>query len=751
MLLMKKLILLTFCFIFLNSYQVKSQDLYDVNNVTTVELVYFDANWDSLMDAYYETENRVLATVTINGVVFDSVGVKYKGNSSYNANQAKNPFTIKLDYIKGNQDYNGYTLLKFSNVFKDPSFVREVLAYEIMSKYTTASLSNFANVFMQGSLVGLFTSIEAVDDNFTQQHYYTKNLPLFKGEFVNGAPAVGCPAVPNKTWEYLGTDTTCYSRQYEIESSYGWNAIKNFADTFNNYPNFMEEVLYVDRHLWTMAHQNLTVNLDAAHNMGHNYYLYKDATQRFNNIIWDLNECFGVFTMIVGGPPGPPLSTTQLQQFDPYFQSTNANMPIMKKAMDIARYRKMFTAHMKTILTENFANGWYVTRANQLQTIIDSYVSADPNKFYTYNDFNNNITTTIGGSIGIQQLMDARVTYINSLTDFQYTQPTISNIINSPSTPAAYDTVNFTCTITNTNYAYLGYRFSNGEIFNKVELFDDGAHNDGALGDGTYGAQIVLDATNAQYYIYAENNNIGIFSPERAEYEFYTLSVVGDVVINELSATNTSIQSDQNGEFDDWIELYNNTSSPIVLDGYHLSDASNNLTKWTFPNGTTINANGFLVVWADNDTTQTGFHTNFKLSATGEALYLTDPSAGLLDETTFSAQTVDVTWGRYPNGTGLFTAMNPTFSNYNSNWPISVNELSTEETDFNIYPNPANQSVTIDFNTIENQTLYIYTILGNLVYQTETNQAAFQLNVSDWSKGIYLVKTKNKVKKLVLR
>ena len=464
-----------------------------------------------------------------------------------------------------------------------------------------------------------------------------------------------------------------------------------------------------------------------------------------------MNECFGVFSMIVGGPPGPPLTTTQLQQFDPYFQSTNANMPIMKKAMDIARYRKMFTAHMKTILTENFANGWYVTRANQLQTIIDSYVNADPNKFYTYNDFNNNITTTIGGSIGIQQLMDARVTYINSLTDFQYTQPTISNIINSPSTPAAYDTVNFTCTITNTNYAYLGYRFSNGEIFNKVELFDDGAHNDGASGDGTYGAQIILDATNAQYYIYAENNNIGIFSPERAEYEFYTLSVVGDVVINELSATNTSIQSDQNGEFDDWIELYNNTSSPIVLDGYHLSDASNNLTKWTFPNGTTINANGFLVVWADNDTTQTGFHTNFKLSATGEALYLTDPSAGLLDETTFGAQTTDVTWGRYPNGTGLFTAMNPTFSNYNSNWPISVNELSTEETDFNIYPNPANQSVTIDFNTIENQTLYIYTILGNLVYQTEINKTAFQLNVSDWSKGIYLVKTKNKVKKLVLR
>ncbi|PJA06667.1 MAG: hypothetical protein COX70_09000 [Flavobacteriales bacterium CG_4_10_14_0_2_um_filter_32_8] len=748
---MKKLFPIILSCIILSAISLQAQSLYDVNTITTVDLVYFDANWDALMDANYGTDFRVLATATINGVVFDSVGVKYKGNSSYSANQAKNPFTIKLDYVKVNQDYNGYTLLKFSNVFKDPSFVREVLAYEIMRKYTTASLSNFANVTMQGSLVGLFTSIEAVDDNFTKQHYYTKNLPLFKGEFINSPPASGCPAGQNKTWEYLGTDTTCYSRQYEIESSYGWNELKNFTDTFNNYPNFMEDVVYVDRHLWTMAHQNLTVNLDAAHNMGHNYYIYKDATQRFNNIIWDLNECFGVFSMIVGSPPSPPLTTTQLQQFDPYFQSTNANMPIMKKVMDIARYRKMYTAHLKTILAENFANGWYVTRANQLQTIIDSYVNADPNKFYTYNDFQNNITTTISGSIGIQQLMDARATYINSLTDFQYPQPTISNITNNPSTPAAYDTVNFTCTITNANYAYLGYRFSNGKIFNKVELFDDGIHNDGASGDGTYGAQIILATTNTQYYIYAENNNIGIFSPERAEYEFYTLSVVGDLVINELAASNGTIQADQNGEFDDWIELYNNTSAPIALDGYHLSDASSNLSKWTFPNGTTINANGFLMVWADNDTTQTGLHANFKLSASGEAIYLTDTALSLLDETTFGAQTTDVTWGRYPNGTGSFIAMNPTYSYNNSNWPISVDELSKEETDFNIYPNPANESIIIQLNSTETQTLYIYTILGNLVYQSEINQATFQLNVTDWANGIYLVKTKNKVKKLVLR
>jgi hypothetical protein len=412
----------------------------------------------------------------------------------------------------------------------------------------------------------------------------------------------------------------------------------------------------------------------------------------------------------------------------------------------------MYTAHMKTILNENFDNGWYLTRANQLQTIIDSDVNADPNKFYTYSDFQNNIASTISGSIGVQELMDARATYINSLTNFQYTQPTITNITNSPAVPNAYDTVNFTCDITNENYAYLGYRFSVGDKFEKVELFDDGAHNDGAAGDGTYGAQIILQASDVEYYIYSENSNIGIFSPERAEYEFYTLAVGGDVVINELAASNTSIQADQDGEFDDWIELYNNTSSPIVLDGYYLSDDNSNFTKWTFPNGTTINANDYLIVWADKDTLQTGLHANFKLSGSGESLYLSDASANLLDETTFGVQTTDVTWGRYPNGVGSFIAMNPTYSAMNSNFPVGINTIEKKAINkMNIYPNPAADVVNIVFTKNERQTIYIYNIMGKLIYQTSLDNGSLSINVADWSKGIYIVKTKGNAKKLIIR
>ena len=55
-------------------------------------------------------------------------------------------------------------------------------------------------------------------------------------------------------------------------------------------------------------------------------------------------------------------------------------------------------------------------------------------------------------------------------------------------------------------------------------------------GDGIYGIDAMVDARDMQYYIYAENNDAGVFSPERAEHEYHYLPVVSDLVINELMA-----------------------------------------------------------------------------------------------------------------------------------------------------------------------------------------------------------------------
>ena len=73
---------------------------------------------------------------------------------------------------------------------------------------------------------------------------------------------------------------------------------------------------------------------------------------------------------------------------------------------------------------------------------------------------------------------------------------------------------------------------------------------------------------------------------------------------------NTSTQSDPDGEYDDWIEIYNLTGSAIDLTGFYLSDDKKDISKWQFPEGTLIGPKGYLIIWADNDTVPTGIACN---------------------------------------------------------------------------------------------------------------------------------------------
>ncbi len=128
------------------------------------------------------------------------------------------------------------------------------------------------------------------------------------------------------------------------------------------------------------------------------------------------------------------------------------------------------------------------------------------------------------------------------------------------------------------------------------------------------------------------------------------------VVINEFMAQNVGSLQDPHGDFDDWIELYNYGDNAVNLAGCYLSDELTDPTKWRIPAGdpavTTIPAHGFLLIWADQEGSQGLLHANFKLSAGGESIGLYDAQGSLLDSLTFGAQTVDVSCGRLPDGTG---------------------------------------------------------------------------------------------------
>lgn len=662
-----KLILHTFftALIFF-SINTPAASFYDINTVNTISITFTQSNWDQLLDDLYAAgdEERLEGTAVINGVTYGNVGVRYKGNSSYQAGQIKNPLNIKLDYINEDQTLDGYGTLKLANVYKDPSFVREVLSYEIAGKYMPASQANYMDVYINGTHLGLYTSVQDVDKFFLKTHFGSKNNPCFKGEVDNIFTS-------GSIWGYIDDNETSYYDYYEIESDDGWAELINFFDVLNNSTSQVEDVLDVDRLLWMLAFDILTVNLDSPVNVGHNFYLYQDGAGRFNPIPWDLNENFGGFSMLINGPP---LNITGLQQLDPFLNSEDLSYPIVNKILTNATYRKMYVAHMKTMIDENFSDGWYTDRAFEIQDIIDLYVQADDNKFYTYSDFLNNVEYSSGsgpnGVIGIAQLMESRVTYLLSQSEFQASAPVISDIT-PPSDVSSSTTIWFTAQVDSAELVQLGYRQSG--VFVKKEMLDDGSHQDGAENDGVYGVSISVGSGDLAYYIYAENSSAAAFSPVRAEYEYYTLSVTdtpGDIVINEFMADNETTVTDQDGEYDDWIELYNNTDNDFSLEGWYLTDDAAEPDLWVFPD-VSIPANGYLIVWADKDEEQDGLHADLKLSASGETILLSSPDLTVMDEITFGEQSADMSMARFPNGTGEFTQMTPTF--------LAENKLVSED------------------------------------------------------------------------
>jgi len=138
------------------------------------------------------------------------------------------------------------------------------------------------------------------------------------------------------------------------------------------------------------------------------------------------------------------------------------------------------------------------------------------------------------------------------------------------------------------------------------------------------------------------------------------------IVINEILPINTQYGSDEDGEFDDWIELHNLSNENIDISGYYLTDSKKEYTKWKFPVGTTIVKNGFLIVWADGDSTHvSGLHTNYKLSSDGENVVLLSPDLEVLDLVEYPATVLEQSYARVPNGTGKFKWSVPTFNKSN--------------------------------------------------------------------------------------
>jgi hypothetical protein len=314
---------------------------------------------------------------------------------------------------------------------------------------------------------------------------------------------------------------------------------------------------------------------------------------------------------------------------------------------------------MRTVLEESFAPEALSPRIDRYRDMTLAHIIADPKKTYAMTAYTNDLNA-------LKTFIRQRYSYLTNHAELRPLTPEILALRGPRVPPTAAEAATITADVRGRgaegiDSVWLFHRPTSYGRFQAVQMFDDGAHEDGAAGDGVFGATTTNHpaGTKVRYYVEARASNAAraaAYFPPRAEQETQsyrvalTTAAYSPVVIHEFMASNTTAFMDPQGEFDDWIELRNLTDDDVDMTGRYLSDAPNNPRKWAFPAGTIVPAGGYLIVWADEDgKAEGGLHANFKLAAEGEAIYLADTDANLnaiLDSVVFGPQTEDRSQGR---------------------------------------------------------------------------------------------------------
>ena len=232
-------------------------------------------------------------------------------------------------------------------------------------------------------------------------------------------------------------------------------------------------------------------------------------------------------------------------------------------------------------------------------------------------------------------------------------------------------------------------------------------------------------------------------TPGEANSETIPLS---GLYINEFMAKNDNAYADENGEFDDWIEVYNANNFNMDLGGlnfiYGNSDQRLSMIPLCDEEATTIEAHGFKLFWADKDPEQGILHQDFNISASGGTVGLAqviEKQIHIVDQIVFNEQTVDIAFGRYPDGAVFLTELYLTPGATNN--LLNTNDHPGKRFDFLIYPNPANRFLFIEHPDLVYQTkCELRNMSGQTLQQIILEPGDFtRIDVSGLPAGIYFL------------
>ena len=650
-------------------------DLYDAKTLRTLYLRFHDTDWYEQLGDFYRTDVDVPADLIVDGKVYQSVGIRFRGSSSYfTVQNEKKSFNIAVDYGDDNQRLYGYKTLNLLNGHSDPSFLREILYSRIARNYIPAPKANFVRLVINGESWGIYINSQQFNKDFLDEWFGTKGGVRWK-----------VPPGRDSGLVYNGDHPSAYQQSYQLktrveEAPNAWQDLIELCEVLESTPDDQLEsklstILNIDRALWFLALDNVFIDNDGYFSRASDYALYQDPKGRFHLLPHDSNETFRF-----AGGGGPNSWQTDGQMLSPVSQENDMMRPVISRLFAIPHLRARYLAHIRTIADKWL--DWEVLQPiiAEYQSLVDAEVKADDKKLYGYDAFATSQIKDQGGGGGgrggrggrstpsFKRFVEERAEYLLNHPEISKPTPTIASV-SKPETPMANQPVEITAEVdkdVTINAVILYYADGRFASYQSVPMSKDGAVYVGEIPAFPAGQKI-------RYYVEARSagsQSATTFFPTQTEFAPLTYRVTASiadsspVIINELMASNTKTLADPQGDNDDWIELHNVSDYAVNLSGMYLTDNQNNPRKWQFPDATQISPGGYLIVWADEDgNAEQGLHANFKLSRNGETIMLIDTDQRgnqVLDVIKFETQKKDIALGRVPNGTGDFISLEGT-------------------------------------------------------------------------------------------
>ena len=210
-----------------------SQGLYDPSIIRTIDLTFSQANYWQQMQQNYQSQTNITADMTVDGVLYPNVGVRFKGQTSYFQipNEDKKSFNISLDFVDADQELMGYETLNLQNCYQDRSFLREFIYQHQLRKHIPAAKSAFVRLSINGQDWGIYPNVQQLNADFLKEWFFSKDGTRWRADDPNGTggpggggPGGGGGGPGGPQWgsgttalNYLGNDTTLYQQHYRID------------------------------------------------------------------------------------------------------------------------------------------------------------------------------------------------------------------------------------------------------------------------------------------------------------------------------------------------------------------------------------------------------------------------------------------------------------------------------------------------------------------------------------------------------